>query len=410
MTGDLLRLAARMERERRPFALATVVRSERPTSGKPGNSALIDPDGTMHGWIGGSCTRSEVIRHALEALRLGEPRLLAFGADEERPADLVKVSMSCASGGKVEVHINPVLPAPVLVVVGDSPVALALLGLGRAMGYRTVAAASSGEEVAGLADECAEDLAARVGLLASRPPGTRLFAVVATMGREDERTLALLAGTGPDYLGVVASPRRMRSVRAVLSGLGIADDAIGRIRGPAGLDLGAEQPEEIAVSILAEIVGETRRAGGGGAAAVEAGGGERSGGGREADAPGRAPENVARGGAVSGDVGTAGTGASGCAPRNVARTDASGRGGEADAGPAGRADPGNPVGGAPGGADATSAAAWATDPVCGMTVPVAGSPSAVHAGRTVHFCCEGCRGLFESTPEVFASNPATGPA
>ena len=330
-----------MERERRPFALATVVRSERPTSGRPGNAALIDPDGTMHGWIGGSCTRSEVIRHALEALRLGEPRLLAFGADEGRPDDLVKVSMSCASGGKVEVHINPVLPAAVLLVVGDSPVALALLGLGRAMGYRTVAAASSSEEMAGLADECAEDLAARAELLAARPPGTRLFAVVATMGREDERTLALLAGAGPDYLGVVASPRRMRSVRAVLADLGLGDDAIGRIRGPAGLDLGAEQPEEIAVSILAEIVGEVRRVGG------------------PADGSGTA-----------------------------------------DASEDGGGD----------GADATSAAAWATDPVCGMTVPVAGSATAVHDGRTLYFCCEGCRGLFESTPEVFASNPATGPA
>ena len=335
MTGNLLRLAARMERERRPFALATVVRSERPTSGKPGNAALIAPDGTMHGWIGGSCTRSEVIRHALEALRLGEPRLLAFGADEERPGDLVKVSMSCASGGKVEVHINPVLPAPVLLVAGDSPVALALLRLGGAMGYRTVAVASASEEMAELADECAEDLDAWVRMLASRPPGTRLFAVVATMGREDERTLAGLAAAGPDYLGVIASPRRMRSVRAVLSGLGLGDDAIGRIRGPAGLDLGAEQPEEIAVSILAEIVAESRRRVGGGAG-----------------------------------------------------------------------DPGD----APAAAGATSAAAWATDPVCGMTVPVAGSPSAVHDGRTLHFCCEGCRGLFESTPEVFASNPATGPA
>lgn len=329
-----------MERERRPFALATVVRSERPTSGKPGNAALIDPDGTMHGWIGGSCTRSEVIRHALEALRLGEPRLLAFGADEERPDDLVKVSMSCASGGKVEVHINPVLPAPVLLVAGDSPVALALLRLGSAMGYRTVATVSAGEDIA---DERAEDLAGWVGMLASRPPGTRFFAVVATMGREDERTLASLAAAAPDYLGVVASPRRMRSVRAVLAGLGLGDDAIGRIRGPAGLDLGAEQPEEIALSILAEIVGEARRGGGDGG-------------------------------------------------------DGSATAGEGDAGDGARAP------------DATSAAAWATDPVCGMTVPVAGSATAVHNGRTLHFCCEGCRGLFESTPEVFASNPATGPA
>lgn len=455
MTGDLLRLAARMERERRPFALATVVRSERPTSGKPGNAALIDPGGTMHGWIGGSCTRSEVIRHALEALRLGEPRLLAFGTDEGRPDDLVRVSMSCASGGRVEVHINPVLPAPVLLVAGDSPVALALLGLGRAMGYRTVAAASYGEEMAGLADECAEDLAAQVGLLASRSPGTRLFAVVATMGREDERTLALLAGAGPDYLGVVASPRRMRSVRAVLSGLGLGDDAIGRIRGPAGLDVGAEQPEEIALSILAEIVAETRRVGGGGAGgpddgsatadAGEDGGGdgadttdagdggsERSGGSRAADVAGRATKNVARTGEAGGNVGTRGACPSGCATKNVARaaggagaTDASDGGGAAAGGPGGAsgtagADPaggggatdaGDGAGSANGsGSAAADAAAWATDPVCGMTVPVAGSASAVHAGKTLYFCCEGCRGLFESTPEVFASNPATGPA
>lgn len=403
-----------MERERRPFALATVVRSERPTSGKPGNAALIDPDGIMHGWIGGSCTRSEVIRHALEALRLGEPRLLAFGADEGRPDDLVKVSMSCASGGKVEVHINPVLPAPVLLVVGDSPVALALLRLGRAMRYRTVAAASSIEEMSDLADEHAEDLAARAGLLASRPPGTRLFAVVATMGREDERTLALLAGTGSDYLGVVASPKRMRSVRAVLAGLGLGDDAIGRIRGPAGLDLGAEQPEEIAVSILAEIVGETRRGGGGGATAAAAGGGEeagdseRSGGRRAADASGRAIKNVARAGAAGGGGGTAdavdGAGPAGAGGGASAVASGPGGGsGTADPDPAGRGNP-------PINADATSAAAWATDPVCGMTVPVAGSASAVHGGRTLYFCCEGCRGLFESTPEVFAANPATGPA
>ncbi len=377
-----------MERERRPFALATVVRSERPTSGKPGNAALIDPDGTMHGWIGGSCTRSEVIRHALEALRLGEPRLLAFGADEGRPDDLVKVSMSCASGGKVEVHINPVLPAPVLLVAGDSPVALALLRLGGAMGYRTVAAASAGEaggeELADIADERAEDLAGWVGMLSSRPPGTRFFAVVATMGREDERTLALLAGAGPDYLGVVASPRRMRSVRGVLSGLGVGDDAIGRIRGPAGLDLGAEQPEEIAVSILAEIVGEARRGGGGGAGGA-GDGASTVGAGSAADGSGAAGASTA--GAVGAGDGSATAGA---APADG--------GGATDAG------------GDAGAADATSAAAWATDPVCGMTVPVAGSASAVHAGRTLYFCCEGCRGLFESTPEVFASNPATGPA
>ena len=95
-------------------------------------------------------------------------------------------------------------------------------------------------------------------------------------------------------------------------------------------------------------------------------------------------------------MGTTEADASGRAPENVARTDLTGGGGAPIASDAG--DPAN------------GSAAWATDPVCGMTVPVAGSPSAVHDGRTLHFCCEGCRGLFESTPEVFASNPATGPA
>ena len=331
MTGEVLRLAARMEGEQRPFALATVVRSERPTSGKAGNTALIAPDGTMHGWIGGSCTRSEVVRHALEALRLGESRLLAFGADDGRPDDLVQVPMSCASGGKVEVHINPVLPAPVLLVVGDSPVALALLRLGRAMGYRTVATASDNEEVAERADDCARDLAEAVELFAARPPGTRLFAVVATMGREDERSLARLAAVRPDYMGVVASPKRMRSVRGVLAGVGLGDEEIGHIRGPAGLDIGAEEPVEIAVSIVAEIVERSRR--------------------------------PARGERAAGEQ-----------------------------------------------ADEAPAAAWATDPVCGMTVPVAGSPSSVFQGTSFHFCCKGCRGLFEATPEAFASSPASGPA
>ena len=348
MTGEVLRLAARLEGERQPFALATVVRSERPTSGKPGNSALIAADGTMHGWIGGSCTRSEVIRHALEALRLGEPRLLAFGAAEGRPDDLVQVSMSCASGGKVEVHINPVLPAPVLLVAGESPVALALLRLGSAMGYQTVATASDNEEVARLADECVRDLTEAAHVYAARPPGTRLFAVVATMGRDDERALARLAAAEPDYLGVVASPKRMRSVRAVLAGLGLGDPEIGRIRGPAGLDIGAETPGEIAVSILAEIVEQSRQPPAGRLSAADSAG--------------------------------------------VARATSAVPGDEASS------------------PETTTDGAWATDPVCGMTVPVAGSPSSQFQGRTAYFCCEGCRALFDATPEVFASNPATGPA
>ena len=335
MNRDLLDLAARLTSERRPYALATVVRSERPTSGKPGNMALISADGVMHGWIGGSCTRSEVIRHALETLDGGEPRLLAFGSSPGRPDDLVPVPMSCSSGGKVEVHVNPVLPAPVLVVAGRSPVALALVRLGGAMGYATVAEASGDEALAAAADEVVDDLAETAARYAERPRGWRLYAVVATMGRRDERSLAELAAAAPDYLGVIASPTRMEAVRRVLVAQGLDADEIARVRGPAGLDIGAESPEEIAVSILAEIV--------------------------QLEAQPR------ESGAVESDDASADEAAT-----------------------------------------AERAVDEATDPVCGMTVPVAGSPSSVFEGEPVYFCCEGCRTRFDASPEAYLQEEMRG--
>ena len=338
MKRDLLDLAARLTAGRQPYALATVVRSERPTSGKPGNMALISADGVMHGWIGGSCTRSEVIRHALETLDQGEPRLLAFGSSPGRPDGLVPVPMSCSSGGKVEVHVNPVLPAPVLIVAGRSPVAGALVRLGGAMGNTTVAEAYEDEALAAAADEVVDDLAETAARYAERPRGWRLYGVVATMGQRDERSLAELAAAAPDYLGVIASPTRMEEVRRVLAAHGLGADEVARVRGPAGLDIGAESPEEIAVSILAEIV--------------------------RLEAQPAAPEAAASG-------------------------DASEEEEEAAAAVGQRADD------------------EATDPVCGMTVPVAGSPSSVFEGAPVYFCCEGCRTRFDASPGTYLQEQVT---
>ena len=339
MKRDLLDLASRLTAERHPYALATVVRSERPTSGKPGNMALVSADGAMHGWIGGSCTRSEVIRHALETLDEGEPRLLAFGSSPGRPDDLVPVPMSCSSGGKVEVHVNPVLPAPVLIVAGSSPVALALVRLGGSMGYTTLAevpadGAPDGT-LAEVAGEVVGDLAETAARYAGRPRGWKLYGVVATMGRRDEGSLAELAAAAPDYLGVIASPTRMEEVRRVLAARGLSAEAIARVRGPAGLDIGAESPEEIAVSILAEIV--------------------------QLEAQPAEPEAVASGDAPAD------------APANEAAS------------------------------NERASAAQATDPVCGMTVNVEGSPSSMFEGEPVYFCCEGCRSRFDATPELYIS-------
>ncbi len=237
MNRHLLGVAARLLDRRQPYAVATVVRRERPSSATPGNTALITGDGTVHGFIGGSCTQPEVVRHALAALGDRSPRLLSFGGSPGDRDDMVMVPMACGSEGKVEVHVNPVFPAPQLVVAGDSPIARAVARLGEAMGYEVA------DELGGLERQGAE-----------RAPGARLYAVVATMGQGDEEAVEQLIAARPDYLGVVVSPKRMLQVREYLKGRGICGSRVAEVHGPAGLDIGAERPEEVAVSILAEIV------------------------------------------------------------------------------------------------------------------------------------------------------------
>ena len=254
MDSHLLRVAARILDEQRPYAVATVVRRERPSSATPGNTAVITADGTVHGWIGGSCTQPEVVSHAIASLQDRKPRLLAFGGTPDPRGDLVQVPMSCGSEGKVEVHINPVFPEPRLVVAGSSPIARAVARLGKAMGYRVVVVAPEGEAGPTDADERIERLDGVVAGYAERPGGAKLLAVVATMGQGDEVAIEQLLGARADYLGVVVSPKRMTQVRDYLTARGVCGSRIAQVRGPAGLDIGAVKPEEVAVSILAEIV------------------------------------------------------------------------------------------------------------------------------------------------------------
>ena len=249
MDKQLLDVAARLLDQRQPYAVATVVRRERPSSATPGNTALITGDGTVYGFIGGSCTQPEVVRHALAALRDGSPRLLSFGGSSDGRDDMVMVPMSCGSEGRVEVHVNPVFPVPQLVVAGDSPIARAVARLGEAMGY-DVAERPEGLDGPGRPDRPDGPQPAD----AKRAAGTRLYGVVATMGQGDEEAVERLLAAGADYLGVVVSPKRMVQVRQYLAGRGICGSRIGKVRGPAGLDIGAVRPEEVAVSILAEIV------------------------------------------------------------------------------------------------------------------------------------------------------------
>jgi xanthine dehydrogenase accessory factor len=268
---NVLAEAGRLAAEGRPFALATVVNVERPASARRGDHAVVTPDGALHGWVGGACTEPTVIREALAAFADGEARLL-------------RVEGGCESEGTIEVLVEPQLPAPLLVVIGDSPAARTLAELAGTIGWRVSSELGHGADAV----------------------------VVASMGQADENALEIALAGEAAYVGLVASAKRGSAVLAELRGRGLDEEALARVRCPAGLDLGPSSQEEIAVAILAELVAWRHTK------------------------PGSAAELV-----------------------------------EAEA----------------------------VDPVCGMTVSIAGArETAVHDGRTYYFCGAGCRSRFEADP------------
>jgi xanthine dehydrogenase accessory factor len=247
--------AAELDAAGRPFAIATVVAVRRPTSARPGSSGVVHPDGSIEGWVGGSCAQPVVVREALRALIDGQPRLLRLSKDapaEGRRGDgVVELVMTCHSGGTLEIYVEPHLPAPVLWVAGTTPIAGALAELGSAAGWRV----SIFDPVA---DPAAFPTAERVVVgaeLGATDPTANPAIVVATQGVWDEEALAAALVRNAAYVGLVASPTRAAVVRAWLrDDAGIAEERLAALRAPAGLDLGAETAEEIALSILAELV------------------------------------------------------------------------------------------------------------------------------------------------------------
>jgi xanthine dehydrogenase accessory factor len=257
MRRDLIELAAELARRGEPFALATVVSRRPPMSAQVGDTAIVTRD-AFHGWVGGSCTRPTVTAQARAALEDGQPRLVSLDPDPEsqRRPGLRVFPMTCHSGGSVEIHIQPVLPAPRLIVYGVAPTARALARLAKAMGYAVYAVDPVAD---GSAFPGADAIETDPGALRLPPSPVPLYAVVATQGQWDEDAVVAALGQDPDYLGVVASPKRFAQMREVLVER-VGEPILDGIRNPAGLDLGAVGPEEIALSILAEIVKERRAA------------------------------------------------------------------------------------------------------------------------------------------------------
>jgi len=327
-----------LTRRGEPFALATVVWRQSPSSSQPGARAIITAAGELHGWIGGACAEPVVISEAQHVMKEGTARLLLLGTPEQFgaavPDGMTVIPISCQSEGALEVYIEPVLPVPHLVIVGDSPMARTLASLAGALGWRT-------------------DLIRGPDFTPEAADG-RSMIVVATQGHDDEDVLERAVAARPAYLGLVGSRRRGATVLGYLADRGVPRDQLDRVRVPAGLDLGPTTHQEIAVAILAELV-QLRASGALAAGTLAAG-------------------TLAAGALAAGKP--AGP------PAQRAGTESARQAGLEGARPAARP-------------------ALVIDPVCGMTVSADSSRPLRYEGTDYYFCCAGCRQAFEQDPDAY---------
>jgi xanthine dehydrogenase accessory factor len=232
------------------FATAEVVRYSSPISGKSGDKAIICADGSVWGWIGGGCAQPAVVKEALRALEDGRPRLVRISPSSSEDEGVVAYNMSCHSGGTLEIYIEPVLPKPHILILGRSPVGKSLAQLAKAINYTvSVAAPHANRETYPDADQLLSHLN-----LNGLKIGSRTFIVVSTQGDCDEEALEQALQTDASYIAFVASKAKAAKVLRSLGEQGIDKERLSLVRAPAGLDIQARSPEEIAVSILAEII------------------------------------------------------------------------------------------------------------------------------------------------------------
>jgi xanthine dehydrogenase accessory factor len=235
--GELADRAGKLAQDRAPFVIATVVGARRPTSVRPGDSAIVLQDGTIEGFVGGVCAESTVRLYSLRVLETGEPLLLRLvpGDGEIGTEDSVEGAVveqnPCLSGGSLEIFLEPQLPAARIVVVGSTPIAVALGRLARAADYEVTRAES--DEGQALASAAA--------------------VIVASHGSGEERVLSEALAAGVPYVALVASATRGAAVRAALE---VPEELRAQLHTPAGLRIGADTPAAIAISILAELVAE----------------------------------------------------------------------------------------------------------------------------------------------------------
>ena len=262
--NEILQIIATRKSAGEPFALATVVRTVAATAAKAGAKAVILPDGTIsEGWIGGGCARAAVIKAAKDALADGQSRLVSVqppdlladrGVEPGEEQEGVRFAKNmCPSQGTMDIFVEPVLPRPQVVICGSSPVAVAIADLAKRTGFAVTVCAPAAEQPAfGDAGRRIEGYALPVDEAAAR------YVVVSTQGRGDEAALLAALAVDVDYVAFVGSRKKAEALKATLAKRGVPAERLAKLKAPAGLDLGAITPDEIAISILAEIVAVRR--------------------------------------------------------------------------------------------------------------------------------------------------------
>ena len=244
-------------KEKAPYAVAMVVNRIAPSSGKPGDKALIFPDGTIKGWIGGGCTRGIVLKEALLAIQQGKPRLVNIspGAENDyQRQGVVSYNMTCQSGGSVEVYIEPVLPKPHILIMGRSHIGMALCKISKVAGYQVSVVAFGADKITfPEADIVVDDAVLNPKLIT---PNT--YIVVCTQGEGDDMALKQAIESEAVYVSFVSSLRKANSVYNSLKKQGISVSDLAQVKTPAGLNINAKLPEEVAISILAEVISKLR--------------------------------------------------------------------------------------------------------------------------------------------------------
>jgi xanthine dehydrogenase accessory factor len=252
MYNDLIDQISKYMGQGEEFAVAHVIWREAPSSGKPGDKAIILKDGTIIGWIGGGCVKGIAVKEAREAIRENRSRLVRIDPDEVNSEDSSHKTyrMTCHSGGTMELFIEPITPNPQLIIVGKSNIARALSKLAIATNLR----------VHVLSNDVHKGMFPGVNNIHDRVDFSKInidkntFIVVSTQGEDDEESIRKALETNCNYVGFISSLRKSVKIKEYLEQTELSTNRINELKIPVGMDINAKLPEEIAISILAEIV------------------------------------------------------------------------------------------------------------------------------------------------------------